>query len=230
MHTHAVAFDTLEEPSLVSNPDPSNCFVFTWDVAFFATRSAVLTLRRSADAGHVIQRVTIRKSVFDCTNQRDKDASDACEIIKSFTLRKGECEGNQTETSTDSAHIGCLNHRHTFASTRLEAAYRKNLDGLTVLDAFTGAKEYISDGDVVLKEAPADFSPTLTRTINLFADCCGATPFCIMEARAYNSDGTYSKAFRQTLDQKRENAPSKSMARLSKPSERFYTRGIYSHL
>jgi hypothetical protein len=200
MPTQAVAFETINEPSMTPNPDAANCYLFTWDVLFFVTQNSGTNLTRSARSGHVLQRVDIAKAVFTCDNQPDSGSWDFRSLVESFRIRD---EGVDPETNTDAVQIGFPKNRRTQASVTLEAAYRPDLSGLTILQQFADPSQNVSGADAILRAAPADFAPTLTRTINVYADCCGPAALFFIETRAYNSFGTYSEVFRLNFREER---------------------------
>ncbi len=194
MAQHAVAFETLNEPQIGPSTDAGQCLAFSWDVIFFVTQGSGLNPGKSSRTGQIIQQVTINKSVSTCEDKPDDGNSDKRSLVEAFELKEGE-------TNTDAVQIGFPKKRKTVASITLEAAWRADLNGLNVLQTFADPSQNISGASALLGAPPADFAPTLVRTIELTVDCCGEIPSWSMVVRCRNTFGTYTEELRRTSGQ-----------------------------
>lgn len=194
---NAVAFETLDGPDLVPIDDPndSSCFGFNWVVTFFVTQNGGLNPARANVAGHIIQRVTISKMVFHCDGRLNLEKSDFAPIYESFDLVANP-GGGGSETNGDTVVIGFPKNRRTSATIVMEAAYRRNLAGVRVLQHFDNPSQNVSGASDLLAGVPRDFSPTLTRTLHVVVDCCQKPSTWALHLTAFNAFGSYGESYR----------------------------------
>lgn len=187
---HAVAFETMDGPEMVSEGLPPDvCKIWRWVVEFFPTQGRGVNLSSSTQTGHIVQKVEIIKEVFRCDGTLDLASSKNEVIWEYFTVVAGRSEGS------DNVQIVFPNARRTTVKLVLSAGYIPSLNGVNPQTIVPLTNPGGASGR--LSGEPPGFSTTLVRRFAATVDCCNTATTSAWTAQATNVWGSYSESWQQ---------------------------------
>ena len=201
MATDAVAFETMEDPQIDTGDNmslPEFCYVWQWPCVFFVTQSTGRNLTVSQTGGHVVQKVTVKKTVKNCDDTPNATLSEEKTVWEYFTFRLGDPvdSTSRAETNVDTVRIVFPKDKKTDVELTLEASYHQNMTGVTVT-----AQPDLAGSDGILSGQPNGFNATLVRKFKASAVCCNGTHSFSWDSSAGNMWENYAESWRQNNTQ-----------------------------